>query len=462
MKRLSKIQFAMLSAFVTVSSFMASCSSDIQEVTGQQQSEKLPSVTYAVSISSTMDDDGSLTRALATEGSGEGESLVATWGNETVHVYAGDEKVGTLTPLTTGGASTTLNGTLTKEGGFAVNDELTLYYLKDKNAQGVYSGQLGTIADIAANYDYATATVTVTQAGPSTVFGNDNILKTSAASFTKSQAVVKLLPGFKNAALSVTSLTITSTNLAGSPLTVTPAAATNTLYFVLHNTASGAQDYTFDAVAGGQTYTYSASRTFADATFTHPTSLMNMKKKAENLTIDAIADQTYTNADIKPEPVVRDGSYTLVKGTDYNSTISYSNNRNVGQATVTITTMGDNYTGTKSQTFNIVKATPTITFTGDLETNNYGIIDLRTATNTLSIGASANLGATIASYTSSDTSVATVSSTGVVTGLSGGTTTITVRTTETANLNVQTRTLTVYVKEGIGGGLNAPGVGQNW
>ena len=81
-------------------------------------------------------------------------------------------------------------------------------------------------------------------------------------------------------------------------------------------------------------------------------------KSVSGATVTAIADQTYTGSAIQPAVTVKDGSKTLVKGTDY--TVSYTNNINVGTATVTITGKG-NYTGTKSSTFKIVQApVPTI------------------------------------------------------------------------------------------------------
>ena len=52
----------------------------------------------------------------------------------------------------------------------------------------------------------------------------------------------------------------------------------------------------------------------------------------------------------KPTVTVKDGTKKLVKGTDY--TVTYSNNKKIGTATVTITGKG-NYTGTVSKTFTI-------------------------------------------------------------------------------------------------------------
>ena len=67
---------------------------------------------------------------------------------------------------------------------------------------------------------------------------------------------------------------------------------------------------------------------------------------------------TYTGKEIKPAPVVKSGSITLTKDTDY--TLAYNSNKTVGKATVTITGKG-NYTGTKSVTFKIAQAKGKIT-----------------------------------------------------------------------------------------------------
>lgn len=66
-----------------------------------------------------------------------------------------------------------------------------------------------------------------------------------------------------------------------------------------------------------------------------------------------VGNATYTGKTRKPAPVVKYGSATLVKGTDY--TVSYKNNINAGKATVIVTGKG-NYTGTKSAAFTIAKA----------------------------------------------------------------------------------------------------------
>ena len=69
------------------------------------------------------------------------------------------------------------------------------------------------------------------------------------------------------------------------------------------------------------------------------------------LSVSSIASQTYTGEKITPDVSVKNGEKTLVNGTDY--TLSYSNNTNVGTASITISGKG-NYSGTKNATFKIV------------------------------------------------------------------------------------------------------------
>lgn len=66
---------------------------------------------------------------------------------------------------------------------------------------------------------------------------------------------------------------------------------------------------------------------------------------------DAIADQMYTGEEVKPDVVIKNGVTVLVKDIDY--TLSYTNNKALGTAIVTITGKGK-YAGMKIQSFNIV------------------------------------------------------------------------------------------------------------
>ena len=80
-----------------------------------------------------------------------------------------------------------------------------------------------------------------------------------------------------------------------------------------------------------------------------------VSKSISGATVSSIGNQTYTGSAITPTVTVKDGSVTLVNGTDYS--VSYSNNVKVGTATVTITGKG-NYSGSKSVMFAIVSKEP--------------------------------------------------------------------------------------------------------
>jgi hypothetical protein len=68
--------------------------------------------------------------------------------------------------------------------------------------------------------------------------------------------------------------------------------------------------------------------------------------------ISAIADQVYTGSQITPSFTLSCGGNLLTEGTDY--TVSYSNNTNIGKATVTATATSDSYyVGTATGSFNI-------------------------------------------------------------------------------------------------------------
>lgn len=71
----------------------------------------------------------------------------------------------------------------------------------------------------------------------------------------------------------------------------------------------------------------------------------------DNLTY-SVTDMEYTGFEVTPNIVIKNGTKTLIKNTDY--TVTYSDNVKVGTGYATITFMG-NYTGTKVISFNILK-----------------------------------------------------------------------------------------------------------
>ena len=75
------------------------------------------------------------------------------------------------------------------------------------------------------------------------------------------------------------------------------------------------------------------------------------KAQLSKLSIGKIDNQVYTGKNIKPSVVIKNGSNKLKVNSDY--TVKYKNNKQFGQATVTITGKG-NYTGSVTKTFKIV------------------------------------------------------------------------------------------------------------
>ena len=107
-------------------------------------------------------------------------------------------------------------------------------------------------------------------------------------------------------------------------------------------TTAGAKNY--DLVTTG--------KTTEDVTF-------NVKAQdLSNVTINAIPDQVATGEQIKPAIVVMNGKTRLVEGYDYE--VSYGENKEVGEGTVTIKALASNknYTGSQTAKFNIVKEFP--------------------------------------------------------------------------------------------------------
>jgi len=184
-----------LAALLIASATFAACSSDDNIIDEQPASQQ----EYTLSVSATKGGDEALTRALSLDG----KTLNATWAqNEEVTVFNNTKKVpldGTL-KAQSDGSSTTLKGSLT--GTIENGDELILRF----NSAN-YASQSGTLDYIAANCDFAEASITV-----SSVDGENNVIPTtSTASFVNQQAIVKfILKDQDNNDLNVSNLTISA------------------------------------------------------------------------------------------------------------------------------------------------------------------------------------------------------------------------------------------------------------
>ena len=155
-------------------------------------------------------------------------------------------------------------------------------------------------------------------------------------------------------------------------------------------------------------------------------------KSITEATVTGITSKTYTGKALTQTPVVKLGTTTLNKDTDY--TVAYKNNTNVGTATVTITGKG-NYTGTKTAIFKINKANQSIT--------------AKSSASSIAVGKTTTVSITGAkgakSFKSSNTAIATVTSAGKVTAKKVGTVKITAISAATANYNAASKTVTIKV-----------------
>jgi len=138
---------------------------------------------------------------------------------------------------------------------------------------------------------------------------------------------------------------------------------------------------------------------------------------------------TYDGTEKKPTVTVKSGNKKLTLNTDYS--VTYKNNIKPGTATAVITGKGK-YSGTVEKTFTIGKGTATATI------SSANVAVGKTAQITLSSTAGAV-------YSGYDSTVVSVSSSGVVTGLKEGSTTITVTTNEDTYYKQSTVKLSVSV-----------------
>ncbi len=183
----------------------------------------------------------------------EGNTLNASWNQgEKVSVYnAGGEKLGELEAQGSG-TTTTLKGSL--EGDLAKNDVLTLKFLSPN-----YSDQLGTIDYIAANCDYATAEVTVTEV-------EDNNITVSDATFINQQAIVKFSLKDKSSdeTIEVSGLSVKA---GGKTITITPASAASELFVAIPAVSGADIDMEATLADRSKRYYHKEDATFAQGKY---------------------------------------------------------------------------------------------------------------------------------------------------------------------------------------------------
>ena len=186
---------------------------------------------------------------------------------------------------------------------------------------------------------------------------------------------------------------------------------------------SGETTYTFEVTDDNYDYEITAD-------FKSRTSIESATITTDNTSL------IYTGKAQEPTVTVKLGESTLNLSKDYS--VTYKNNTNAGQATVTVTGLRT-YFGTKDYSFTIAKATPTLSFSAETASLTMG--EEVTGLPTLS-----NPGELAVVFSSSDTDVATVSEDGAITPVAPGKTTISAAISDTTNYEALTASyvLTVY------------------
>lgn len=201
-----------------------------------------------------------------------GSTLSASWAT-TEHVYVQGTLVsnsstfwfeGIIQPQTAG-TTTQLNGVISLPAGWGISiDEaigtphcVNLQFPRSGDLD--YTGQTGTLAGIAANYDYARAE------NVSVDIAADKVVGINEVEFVNQQAIVKFTLSDGTNALNPTALTINvEGDLSGDyPLTLTIPASTyttngNGVLYVAIPGFSG-QNVTLTATCSSGTYTYTKS-----------------------------------------------------------------------------------------------------------------------------------------------------------------------------------------------------------
>ena len=252
-----------LAALLMAGAAFTACSSSDDNIIDEQPVNPAQK-TYTLTVNASK-GDGAQTRALDLTG----KTLTASWATtENVYVKKGETwATGSLQPETAG-TTATLKGSLT---GISIeaNDNLTLQF--PNSGDITYAGQLGTLADIQANFDWATAIVDVESVSPS---GNINP-KTATTTFTNQQAIIKFTlldkadgtTKLSPSALTVTdgTSTVSLTSISDDTYTANGAG----VLYVAFPAAGSAKTITLTATVGSDTYTYttSSAKTFVNGKY---------------------------------------------------------------------------------------------------------------------------------------------------------------------------------------------------
>lgn len=245
---------------------LAACGSDDAVDTATPSAPSSPAGKWSVTVNVGVDE----TRGLSLSGT----TLSVNWKTgEAVYAYYGGQKVGELHPTANSAdGNVTLQGNL-DTADYAAGQSLTLKFPRETTD---YTGQAGTIEDIAAKYDYLEAAATI-----SSVDAAARSITVGPATFTSQQAIARLTFSEDLAANDVITITGAADDAAVSVTLASAVTTGNPVFVALPLTASSAS-YTF-----GFTVTRNSSALYegslADKT------LQNAKYYAASVTLTASA-----------------------------------------------------------------------------------------------------------------------------------------------------------------------------
>ncbi len=262
--------------------------------------------------------------------------------------YKNNLNVGTATITVTGKGNYTGTKTLTFEIKPRAISTVTITGLANKVYTGNRIGQSLKLTygkfTLKAGIDYTLTYANNTEVGKATVTvtGKGNYTGTKELTFNINKR-------------NVSSLTYNKvSNYVYSGKAITPAITVKYGTKVLVKDTDYTVAYTNNTNVGTATITITGMESY---TGTKKITFSINRRNISTATITGLAAKEYTGSNVTQALTLTYNDITLKAGTHY--TIAYTNNKNVGKATVTITGKG-NFTGTKTLTFNINPQVPTI------------------------------------------------------------------------------------------------------
>ena len=155
--------------------------------------------------------------------------------------------------------------------------------------------------------------------------------------------------------ISSVSITLSSDSYSYTGSQIKPSITVKDREKILKNKTDYTVSYGTNVNAGTGTVTITGINDYEGSKTTNFT-INKRSISSSKVTVSTIKNQTYTGKSIKPSITLKQGSKTLKNGTDY--TLSYSNNTNIGKATITIKGKG-NYSSSRKVTFKIIPKTVT-------------------------------------------------------------------------------------------------------